>query len=76
MATASLVLGIVGVATVGGFVIPSVLAVIFGHQEVAKIKMSNGQRGGRRHAIAGLILGYVGIGLGVLTTLILASGFD
>ena len=56
-------LGIIGLVSLG---VASVLAVVFGHQELAKIKKSDGQRGGRRHAITGLTLGYVGLTIGVV----------
>lgn len=61
MAVASLVLGIVGVVTFGFIVIPSVLAVIFGHLGLSNIKKSGGELGGRGMAIAGLVLGYIGV---------------
>lgn len=67
-ATASLVLGIVGL--VGSVTaIPSMLAVIYGH--LAADETSNGRRSGHGQAVAGLALGYVvvvplGIALSVL----------
>jgi hypothetical protein len=63
-AIASLVLslaGFVGLAFVG-----PILGVIFGHLALKEIKQSNGSMGGQGLAQAGLILGYVGIGLSVL----------
>ncbi|MDA2979216.1 MAG: DUF4190 domain-containing protein [Actinomycetota bacterium] len=56
LAIASLVLGILWLWWVG-----SVLAVIFGHVSLSQIKVSNGTQGGRGMAIAGLVLGYIGI---------------
>ena len=60
-AIASLVLGIVGLT---GFpIIPSVLALIFGYKGKAEIDRSNGYQHGRGMAVAGLVLGWVGIAL-------------
>lgn len=61
MAIASLVLGIVWVYWIG-----SVLAIIFGHLGLGQIKRSGGTQGGRGMAIAGLVLGYVGLAVLVL----------
>ena len=48
-----------------------VFTVIFGHIALSQIKKSEGTQRGRGMAIAGVVLGYVGLGLGVL---ILAAG--
>jgi len=58
MAVASLVCGILfcGVVT-------AILAVIFGNIALGKIDDSNGAEKGRGLAIAGIVLGWVGIGL-------------
>jgi hypothetical protein len=53
-----MVLGIVWVFWLG-----SLLAVIFGHIALSQIKRSMGALTGRGMAIAGLVLGYVGIAL-------------
>jgi hypothetical protein len=53
-----MVLGIVWVFWLG-----SILAVIFGHIALSQIKRSMGALTGRGMAIAGLVLGYVGIAL-------------
>jgi len=60
-AVASLVLGIVWVYWIG-----SILAVVFGHISLRQIKGSEEAQTGRGMAIAGLVLGYIG-----LTTLLL-----
>jgi hypothetical protein len=64
LAVASLVLGILWLCWLG-----SVLAVIFGHVALAQIKKTGAA--GRGLAIAGLVLGYAGVGsallVGVLT---------
>jgi hypothetical protein len=51
-----MVLGIVWLGWLG-----SILAVIFGHVALSQIKRSYGALGGRGMAIAGLVLGYIGI---------------
>src|SRR3954451_23849467 len=63
-ATASLVLGICGLV-VCPFVC-SVLALVFGYQAREQIDESDGQLGGRSSAVAGIVLGWVGVGLRVL----------
>jgi len=54
LAIASMVLGIVWLGWLG-----SLLAVIFGHIALSQTK--DGRAGGRGMAIAGLVLGYVGV---------------
>jgi len=61
MAVASLVLGIVWIFWVG-----SILAVIFGYVGKGQIDRSGGTQGGRGLAIAGIVLGWVGVGTLVL----------
>jgi Domain of unknown function (DUF4190) len=56
LAIASMVLGIVWIFWLG-----SILAVIFGHVALSQIKRSMGALTGRGMAIAGLVLGYLGI---------------
>jgi serine/threonine protein kinase len=67
-ATASLVLGIFAFALalieLGGLL--GILAVIFGHLALGDIRRSGGRLGGHSSAIAGLIMGYFGIGLALL----------
>lgn len=57
LAVAALVLGIVWVYWIG-----SILAVIFGAVAIKRINESNGWRTGKGMAIAGLVLGLVGMG--------------
>ena len=66
LAIASLVLGIIWIYWIG-----SILAVIFGHVALAQIKKSG--QGGRGLAIAGLTLGWIGVGFLTLFILIAAS---
>ena len=63
-AYAALILGIVGLVLCP--VLPSILAVIFGHIARGEIRRSGGQLGGSGISLAGLILGWVGIGIWVL----------
>jgi hypothetical protein len=57
MAVASLVLGILWILWIG-----SILAVIFGYVGKGQIDRSGGAQGGRGLAIAGIVLGWVGVG--------------
>lgn len=69
-AIASMVLGIVWIYWIG-----SILAVIFGHIALKQIKASNGKQSGRGMAIAGLVLGYIGVGIAaVLIVIVIAVG--
>ena len=57
MAVASMVLGIVWVYWIG-----SILALIFGYIAKGQINQSGGRQTGKGMAIAGIVLGWVGIG--------------
>jgi uncharacterized membrane protein len=64
MATASMAVGIASF-----FVFPligHILAIIFGYIARNEIRNSGGRVGGSNYATAGIILGFVGIGLSVL----------
>src|SRR5205807_2221163 len=61
LAVASLVLGIVTLCGIG-----SILAVIFGYVGKGQIDRSGGTQSGRGLAIAGIVLGWIGIGILVL----------
>jgi hypothetical protein len=64
MAIASLVLGIIGLVMFEFFMIPNILAVVFGFVGLSQIKQAPpGAVAGRGLAIAGLVTGFVGIGL-------------
>jgi hypothetical protein len=60
-ATASLILGICGFVICP--LIPSILAVVFGNQARAEIEESRGRLDGGGLATAGIVLGWIGIGL-------------
>lgn len=55
-AVASMVLGILWIYWIG-----SILAVIFGHIALSQIKRANGWKTGRGMAIAGVVLGWIGV---------------
>ncbi|HEU5160514.1 MAG TPA: DUF4190 domain-containing protein [Streptosporangiaceae bacterium] len=66
LAVASLILGILWVWWVG-----SVLAVIFGHVALSQIKKTGAA--GRGLAVAGLVLGYIGIGIALLVSVVMLA---
>jgi hypothetical protein len=68
LAIASMVLGIVWMYWIG-----SILAIIFGHVALSQIKKSGGAQRGRGMAIAGVVLGYVGIALLVAFIVVAAT---
>lgn len=61
IAITSLVLGILGLACIGPF--GAIPAVICGHKARSRIKKSDGTLSGDGIALAGLVIGYVSIGL-------------
>jgi Domain of unknown function (DUF4190) len=67
LAIASLVLGILWLFFVG-----SILALIFGYVSKGQIDESHGGQGGRGLAIAGIVLGWVGVGWFILALLLRA----
>lgn len=68
MAVASLVLSISGFVSYG---IGCILGIVFGHVALSQISRNAGTQDGRALAIAGLIIGYVGIAFGALIILAL-----
>lgn len=66
MAIASLVLGIVWIYWIG-----SILALVFGYVALRQIRDANGWQQGRGMAIAGIVLGWIGVG--TLTLLIVLA---
>lgn len=69
LAVASLVLGILWVCGVG-----SILALIFGYMGKKQIDESQGQQEGRGMAIAGIVLGWIGVAFLVLYIILLIAG--
>jgi hypothetical protein len=69
LAIASMVLGIVWVYWIG-----SILALIFGYIAKGQINASNGRQGGKGMAIAGIVLGWVGVGFLCLAVIGLLVG--
>lgn len=63
-AIASLICSLLGY--IGGFGIGPILGIIFGHLAIREIDRSNGMLQGRGMAQAGLILGYIALGLALL----------
>ncbi len=74
-ATVSLIFGILSWVVLP--VIGAIIAIIAGHMARREIQASNGQLGGSGMATAGLVLGYVHIGLAVLACVgfVLLIGF-
>src|SRR6516165_1855100 len=68
-AVASLVLGI---AQLFVCIIGTILALVFGYIARNQIDQSGGTQGGRGLAIAGIVLGWVGVGLAVLYGVVVA----
>jgi len=72
LAIASLVLGILWLYWIG-----SILALVFGYIALHQIRRSNGWQEGRGIAVAGVVLGWVGVGvLAVLLVLVAAIADD
>jgi len=69
MALTSMILGIAGLVTCC-LVIPSILAIIFGHISLSRIKTTGAH--GRGMALAGLITGYAYIGLAVVYVIVMS----
>ena len=63
-AIASMVLGILGLVIL--YVIGPILALVFGHIAKNEIEASNGTQGGGGMATAGIVMGWIGIGLTLL----------
>jgi len=68
MAVAALVLGILWLYWIG-----SVLALVFGYAAKASIDRSGGREGGRGLAVAGIVLGWIGVGTFVLVMVLFAG---
>jgi Domain of unknown function (DUF4190) len=63
-ATTSLVLGICGIVLCP--IVLSVPALVLGYQARREIDQSNGASGGRGMAVAGIVLGWIGLVIGIL----------
>lgn len=68
-AVAALVLGIVWIYWIG-----SVLALVFGYIAKSQIEQSGGRETGMGLAIAGIVLGWIGVGILLLVLLLVALG--
>jgi len=56
---------VLGIAQIFLCIIGGILALVFGYISRRQIDESGGTQGGRGMAIAGIILGWIGIGLGI-----------
>lgn len=72
MAVAALIFGILGLVILYG--IGPILALIFGYVARGQIKRSQGQQGGQGMALAGIILGWIGLVLTILFFALIAVG--
>jgi hypothetical protein len=61
LAIASLVLGIVSLATCN--CLTAIPGIILGHMGLGQIRRSGGTQTGRGMALGGLVMGYIGLGL-------------
>ena len=69
LAIASMVLGIIWIYWLG-----SILALVLGYIAKKQIDQSQGRQGGRSMAVAGIVLGWIGVGiLALVLVLVLAS---
>ena len=73
MAIASLVLGIASIMGAAIFIIPTILAIVFGHISFARIRKNPDQLSGQGIALAGFVTGYVSIIFGIITAGLLAA---
>jgi hypothetical protein len=64
-----MVLGILWLYWVG-----SILALVFGYIAKSQINDSGGRQGGRGMAIAGIVLGWIGVGLLILVIVLVSIG--
>ena len=71
-AIASLVLGIAGL--MGLFLVGPILALVFGYSARRTIDESGGAQSGRGFAVAGIVLGWVGVAVTVLAVVIIVLG--
>lgn len=72
LAITSLVLGILSFVCLG--CVAGIPAVICGHMALGQINRSGGLEGGKGLAMAGLILGYINIGISLLLGILWALG--
>ena len=71
LAIASMVLGILWIYWIG-----SILALVFGYVSKSQIDQSGGAQTGRGMAIAGIVLGWVGVGLLAIVIVVAAARVD
>jgi hypothetical protein len=71
LAIASMVLGILWIYAIG-----SVLALVFGYKAKRSIDQSGGRESGRGMAIAGIVLGWIGVVCTTLLAIVLIVGIS
>ena len=74
LAITSMILGIVGLVLIP--ILASILALVFGYMARGQIKSSGGRQGGSGFALAGIIMGWIGVGLGVLGIIFFVAVFS
>jgi hypothetical protein len=57
---------VLGIAQIFACIVGAILALVFGYISRRQIHESGGTQGGRGMSIAGIILGWIGIGLGIV----------
>lgn len=67
LAIAALVVGCLGFAFC---FVPSILAIVFGYISKSQIDQSHGTQSGRGLAIAGIVLGWVGVGIALVLAVV------
>ena len=72
LAVASLILGIISLMGAAVLIVPMILAIVFGHVSLSKIRRDP-RLGGSGIAIAGLVMGYVSIVFGFVFMGLLAA---
>lgn len=75
-AIASMVTGLVGLLTIccGFFVVTSIVALVLGFLARRDIRASDGRLKGDGMALTGIITGFVGIAMVILTIILVATG--
>jgi hypothetical protein len=68
-AIASMVLGIIWIYWIG-----SILALVFGYIAKSQIEQSGGAQSGMGMAVAGIVLGWIGVGIMLLFVVLFAVG--
>ena len=73
LAIASLILGIASIMGAAIFIIPTILAIVFGHISYGRIKKNPETLSGQGIAVAGFVTGYVSIIFGIVMAGLVAA---